>query len=194
MALEDLAMMRAVFGSTVLYPCDANQTAQLVRQMVDLKGISFLRTTREKTPIIYAATETFPVGGSKLVKQSDRDQVAVIGAGVTLHEALKAYDQLKAEGIAIRVIDAYSVKPIDQETLRRAAKDTGGKLVVVEDHWFEGGLGDAVLDAFTGVGAKPPTVVKLAVRDMPGSGTPAELLNAAGIDAAHIVKAVKSLL
>jgi transketolase len=194
MGLEDMAMMRAVCGSTVLYPCDANQTAQLVRQMVDLKGISFLRTTREKTPVIYAASETFPVGGSKLVKHSDRDQVAVVAAGVTVHESLKAYEQLKGEGIAVRVIDAYSVKPIDQETLRRAAKDTGGKLVVVEDHWFEGGLGDALLDAFTGVDVKPPTVLKLAVRDMPGSGTPAELLNAAGIDAAHIVRAVKSLL
>jgi transketolase len=194
MGLEDIAMMRAVWGSTVLYPCDANQTAQLVRQMVDLKGISFLRTTREKTPVIYDAGEAFPVGGSKVVRQSDRDLVAVVGAGVTLHEALKAHEQLKGEGIAIRVIDAYSVKPIDRETLRRAAKDTGGKLVVVEDHWFEGGLGDAVLDAFTGTGIKPPTVVKLAVHDMPGSGMPAELLNAAGIDAGHIVRAVNSLL
>jgi transketolase len=194
MGLEDLAMMRAVCGSTVLYPSDPNQTAQLVLQMVDLPGISFLRTTREKTPVIYAPGDKFPVGGSRLVKSSDKDKVAVVGAGITLHEALKAYDKLKAEGIAVRVIDAYSVKPIDQETLRRAARDTGGKLVVVEDHWFEGGLGDAVLDAFTGAGVKPPTVVKLAVRAMPGSGTPAELLNAAGIDAEHIARAVKELL
>ena len=118
--------------------------------MVDLPGISFLRTTREKTPVIYPPGETFPVGGSKVVRQSDRDQVAVIAAGITLHEALKAYEALKSEGIAIRVIDAYSVKPIDRETLHRAARDTQGKLVVVEDHWFEGGLGDAVLDAFVG--------------------------------------------
>jgi transketolase len=194
MALEDLAMMRAVCGSTVLYPCDANQTAQLVRQMVDLKGVSFLRTTREKTPIIYPATETFPVGGSRLVRHSDKDRVAIVAAGITVHEALKAYEQLKTEGLAVRVIDAYSVKPIDQETLRRAAADTGGKLVVVEDHWFEGGLGDAVLDAFTGVGVKPPTVLKLAVRQMPGSATPAQLLDAAGIDAGHVVRAVKALL
>jgi transketolase len=194
MALEDLAMMRAVCGSTVLYPCDPNQTAHLVQQMADLPGISFLRTTREKTPVIYPPGEAFPVGGSKLVKQSDKDRVAVIAAGVTVHEALKAYQQLKAGGIAVRVIDAYSVKPIDQETLRRAAKDTGGKLVVVEDHWPEGGLGDAVLDAFVGKGITAPTVIKLAVREMPGSGTPAELLNAAGIDADHIVRAVKSLL
>src|SRR6185369_1691736 len=114
------------------------------------------------------------------------DRVAIIAAGITVHEARKAYDQLKTSGIAVRVIDAYSVKPIAQATLRRAAADTGGKLVVVEDHWFEGGLGDAVLDAFTGVGVQPPTVLKLAVHKMPGSGTPAELLNAAGIDAEHI--------
>jgi transketolase len=147
-----------------------------------------------KTPVIYAAGETFPVGGSKLVRHSDKDKVAVIAAGITLHEAVKACDQLKGEGIAVRVIDAYSVKPIDRETLRRAAADTGGMLVVVEDHWFEGGLGDAVLDAFTGVGVRPPTVVKLAVRSLPGSGTPAQLMDAAGIDAGHIVRAVKSLL
>jgi transketolase len=194
MALEDLAMMRAVCGSTVLYPCDPNQTLQLVRQMVDLKGISFLRTTREKTPVIYQADDTFPVGGSKLVRHSDRDKVAVVAAGITLHESIKAADRLKGDGIAIRVIDAYSVKPIDSETLHRAAKDTGGKLVVVEDHWFEGGLGDAVLDAFTGKGQTPPTVVKLAVHKMPGSATPAQLMSAAGIDADHIVQAVKSLL
>jgi transketolase len=194
MALEDLAMMRAVGGSTVLYPCDANQTAEMVRMMVDLKGISFLRTTREKTAILYPPGETFPVGGSKLVRRSDKDRVAIVGAGITVHEALKAYEQLKAEGIAVRVIDAYSVKPIDRETLRRAAADTGGKLVVVEDHWEEGGLGDAVLDAFTGAGITLPTVLKLAVRDMPTSGTPEELRAAAGIDAEHIVQGVKSLL
>jgi transketolase len=194
MGLEDLAMMRAVWGSTVLYPCDANQTARLMTQMAELKGISFLRTTREKTPIIYGPDEAFPVGGSKVVKQSNADKVAVIGAGVTLHEALKAYDRLQKDKVAVRVIDAYSVKPIDRATLQQAAKETGGRLVVVEDHWFEGGLGDAVLDAFTGVSGERPRVVKLAVRDMPGSGTPAELMRAAGIDADAIVQAVKSLL
>lgn len=193
MALEDLAMMRAVCGSTVLYPCDANQTAQLVNAMCELKGISYLRTTREKTPVIYPPGEAFLVGGSKTIKQSDKDRVAVIAAGITVHEALKAYDRLKSEGVAVRVIDAYSVKPIDTATLHQAAKDTGGKLVVVEDHWREGGLGDAVLDAFAGVGIKPPTVVKLAVTKMPGSATPSQLMNAAGIDAEHIVKAVKAL-
>ena len=154
--------------------------------MVDLPGISYLRTTREKTPVIYAPGEPFPVGGSRLVRHSDRDQVAVIAAGITVHEALKAYEVLKSEGITVRVIDAYSVKPIDRETLHRAARDTLGKLVVVEDHWFEGGLGDAVLDAFADTRVDGIRVIKLAVRDMPGSGTPAQLMDAAGIDADHL--------
>ena len=194
MALEDLAMMRAVCDSTVLYPSDPNQTAQLMLIMADLPHISYLRTTREKTPVLYGPDETFEVGGSKLVHHSESDQVAVVAAGITVHEANKAYDRLKAEGITIRLIDAYSVKPIDKETLHRAAQDTGGKLVVVEDHWFEGGIGDAVLDAFVGVGDHAPTVVKLAVTHIPGSGKPAELLHAAKIDADAIVDAVKSLL
>jgi transketolase len=162
--------------------------------MADLPGISYLRTTREKTPVIYGPGEKFPVGGSKVVRRSDRDRAAVVGAGITLHEALKAHDRLQKEGIPVRVIDAYSVKPIDGETLRRAAADTGGLLVAAEDHWSEGGLGDAVLDVFAGKGVEKPTVLKLAVTQMPGSGTPAELLSAAGIDADHIVRAVKSLL
>jgi transketolase len=198
MALEDLAMMRAVSGSTVLYPCDANQTAHLMAEMAERAGIVYLRTTREKTPVIYGADERFPIGGSRVVRQSAEDKVAVIAAGITLHEALKAYDQLKGAGIPVRVIDAYSVKPIDAKTLLAAARDTGGRLVVVEDHWFEGGLGDAVLDAFAGgegaaaeQGAK---VIKLAVRAMPGSGKPEELMDAAGISASHIVAAVKQAL
>lgn len=194
MALEDLAMMRAVHGSTVLYPCDANQTAHLVDVMADLPGISYLRTTRAKTPVIYAPDETFPVGGSKVVRHSDADQVAIIAAGITLHESLRAYEQLKSEGIQVRVIDAYSVKPIDKETLHQAAQVTGGRLVAVEDHWPEGGVGDAVLNAFVGVTEKLPTVIKLAVRSVPTSGTPAELLNAAGIDAQHIAQAVRQCL
>jgi transketolase len=194
MALEDLAMMRAVYGSTVLYPCDPNQTAALVNQMADLPGISFLRTTRAKTEVIYGPNEAFPVGGSKVVRQSEQDQVTVVAAGITVSESLKAYGQLQSEGIHIRIIDAYSVKPIDAAGLRQAAAATGGRLVVVEDHWPEGGLGDAVLEVFTGREASRPTVLKLAVQGMPGSGTPAELLHAAGIDADHIVAAVKSLL
>jgi transketolase len=194
MALEDLAMMRAVFGSTVLYPSDPNQTAALVAQMIDLKGISYLRTTREKLAVLYPPGETFPVGGSKVLRKSDADRVAIVAAGITLHEAIKAADTLKGEGIAVRLIDAYSVKPIDAGTLHQAAKDTGGKLVVVEDHWPEGGLGDAVLSAFAGVSSPLPKVVKMGVRGMPGSGTPAQLLDAAGISAKHIVEAVRSLL
>lgn len=194
MALEDLAMMRAVYGSTVLYPCDANQTAQLVVQMADHGGIVYLRTTREATPIIYGPEETFSVGGSKVVRQSDHDQVTVVAAGITLHESLSAYEQLKSAGITIRVIDAYSVKPIDGETLLAAAHEAGGKIVTVEDHWPEGGLGDAVLEAFTEEDGPLPQVVKLAVQSMPGSGTPTELMEEAGISAHHIVQAVKALV
>jgi transketolase len=194
MGLEDLAMFRAVCGSTVLYPCDPNQTAELVRQMVDVKGISFLRTTREKLPVLYKPGELFPVGKCKVVRSSAGDRVAVVAAGITVHEALKACDQLKAEGVAVRLIDAYTVKPIDREALREAARATGGRLVVAEDHWPEGGLGDAVLEAFSGAAEPLPRVVKLGVRKMPGSGTPAQLLDAAGISAGRIVAAVKSLL
>jgi transketolase len=194
MALEDLAMMRAVCDSTVLYPCDPNQTADLVRQMVDLKGISYLRTTREKTPVIYKAGESFPVGGSKVVKQSGADKVTVVAAGITVHEALEAHQALQSSGIAIRIVDAYSVKPIDKEGLRRAVKETGGRLVVAEDHWMEGGLGDAVLEALVSEPIENLRALKLAARKMPESGTPAELLHQAGIDADSIVKAVRSLL
>src|SRR5260221_5626256 len=194
MALEDLAMMRAVYGSTVLYPCDANQTAQLVAEMADHDGIVYIRTTREKTPVIYSPDEEFVVGGSKVPRQSDKDEVTVVAAGITLHEALKAYDQLKSQGIRIRVIDAYSVKPIDEETLLAAAEETGNKIVVVEDHWPEGGLGDAVLDAFTQRDGLMPEVVKLAVQSMAGSGTPDELMEEAGISAHHIVLAVRALV
>jgi len=194
MALEDIAMMRAVYGSTILYPCDPNQTAALVEQMVDLPGISYLRTTREKTNVLYEPGEVFPVGGARVVKRGDNDSVAVIAAGITVHEALKAYDTLKAEGIEIRIIDAYTVKPIDKITLRETVKAVGGKLVTVEDHWPEGGLGDAVLDALAAEPLNGLRVIKLAVSGMPGSGTPAELMHAAGIDADAILKAVKSLL
>jgi transketolase len=194
MGLEDLAMMRAVCGSTVLYPCDPNQTARLVQHMAEQKGISYLRTTREKTPVLYQFGEDFPIGGSKVVKHSDKDRVAVIAAGITVHEALAAWDRLRQRGVNVRVIDLYSVKPVDRATLHQAARDTGGRLVVVEDHWIEGGLGDAVLEAFTGAREQPPRVVQLAVTAMPASGTPVELLHAAGIDADAIVRAVESLL
>jgi transketolase len=194
MALEDLAMMRAVYGSTVLYPCDANQTAQLVAQMADHDGIVYMRTTREKTSVIYSPDDEFLVGGSKVIHRSSKDEVTIVAAGITVHEALKAYDQLKSQGIKARVIDAYSVKPIDEETLMLAADEAGNKIVVVEDHWPEGGLGDAVLDAFTMRNGPIPEVVKLAVQSMPGSGTPAELMEEAGISAYHIVQAVRALV
>jgi transketolase len=191
MALEDLAMMRAVHSSTVLYPCDANQTARLVAEMADREGIVFMRTTRANTPVIYGAGEEFPIGGSRVLR--DGDDVTIVGAGITLHEALKAADELSSDGIEARVIDLYSVKPADGETLRAAAEATGGRVLTVEDHWPEGGIGDAVLEALSD-GETPARVVRLAVRDMPGSGKPAELLAAAGIDAEHIVEAARTLV
>ena len=193
MALEDLAAFRAVHSSTVLYPCDANQTAKLVDIMVDLDGIVFLRTTRGNTPVIYGPDEAFPVGGSKVVRSSDDDEVTLIGCGITLHEALKAADALAEEGVNARVIDLYSVKPVDVDTLRAAAEATGGRFVVAEDHWPEGGLGETVLSAFADAD-DAPKLVHLAVREMPTSGKPAELLAAAGIDAEHIAAAARRLV
>jgi transketolase len=192
MALEDLAMMRAVHGSTVLYPSDPNQTARLVVQMADREGIVFMRTTRAATPVIYDAGDEFPIGGSRVLRQGD--DVAIVAAGITLHESVKAADRLIAEGIDARVIDLYSVKPVDVETLRTAAEATGGRILTVEDHWSEGGIGDAVLEALSDDGELPPYVVRLAVREMPGSGKPAELLAAAGIDADHIAQAARALV
>jgi transketolase len=192
MALEDLAIMRAVHGSTVLYPSDANQTAALVNEMVDRPGIVFLRTTREKTQVIYPPGEAFPIGGARVVRSSPDDQVTLIGAGITLHEALAAADELARQDIPARVIDLYSVKPLDVEVLREAAAATG-RLVTVEDHWPEGGLGDAVLEVFANAEERP-RILKLAVRSMPGSATPTEQLAAAGIDAAAIAEAARSLI
>jgi transketolase len=193
MALEDLAMMRAVHSSTVLYPCDGNQTAKLVAAMAESDGIVFLRTTRSGTPVIYEADEEFPIGGSRTVRSSDEDEVALVAAGITLHEALKAADALAEDGIEARVIDCYSVKPIDGETLRAAAETTGGRIVTVEDHWPEGGLGEAVLAALADL-EEPLRVNLLAVEGMPGSGKPAELLAAAGIDAGAIADAARQLV
>ncbi len=190
MALEDLAMMRAVHGSTVLYPADGNAASRLTRAMAERPGISYLRTTREKTPKLYEPGEEFPIGGSKVLRASDGDRATVVGAGVTVFEALKAADVLAFEGIPIRVIDAYSVKPIDADTLRAALRQTG-LLIVAEDHWRDGGLGDAVLDALASGGELLGRVVKLAVSEMPGSGTPEELRDRAGISAANIAEAVR---
>ncbi len=193
MGLEDLASFRAVHGSTVLYPSDGPSTVALVEAMAELSGIAYLRTTRANTPVIYDADEAFPVGGSKVVRSGEGDQVVLVGAGITLHEAVKAADALAADGIGARVIDAYSVKPIDAATLRAAARDCGGRIVVVEDHWPEGGLGDAVLEVFAD-GDVPTQVVSLAVTEMPSSGKPGELMAAAGIDADAIAAAARKLL
>ncbi len=190
MALEDLAAFRAVHGSTVLYPCDANQTVRLVERMADEPGISYLRTTRGAAPVIYDPDEQFDIGGSRTVR--DGNDVTVVAAGVTVHEALRAADLLADGGVRARVIDAYSIKPIDADALRRAAEETGG-IVTAEDHWPEGGLGEAVLSALAAGGVRVP-VRKLAVAGMPASGTPAELLRQAGIDADAIVKAAHAVL
>ena len=193
MALEDLASLRAIEGSTVLYPSDATSTAQLVEQMAGRKGIVYLRTTRGAYPVLYDAKEKFKIGGSRVVRKTAKDQVALIGAGVTLHECLKAADTLAKGGIRARVIDLYSLKPVDVATLREASKVTGGRLVVAEDHYPQGGIGATVMEALA-MEPKPPRVAHLAVRGLPGSGKPEELLNAAGITAPHIVRAAKGLL
>ena len=191
MALEDLSAFRAVHSSIVLYPSDPNQAAALVRLMADHPGIAYMRTHRGATPTIYEPDEQFEIGGCRVLRSSEDDQVTLVGAGVTLHEALKAADELSEHGISARVVDAYSVKPIDEETLRQAAADTGA-IVTVEDHWPEGGLGDAVLGALADVEAV--RVRKLAVNTMPGSGKPAELLHEVGIDADAIVAAARDLV
>ena len=179
-------------GSTVLYPCDPNQTARLVTAMAGLDGVRYLRTSRGAGPVIYGPDEEFPVGGSKVLRSSDDDRLTVVAAGVTVHEALAAADALARDGIHVRVVDLYSVKPVDGQTLRRAAEETGC-LLTVEDHREEGGLGDAVLDAFLD-GRPVPRLVRLAVRTMPGSASPDEQLHAAGIDAEAIAAAGRLLV
>ena len=191
MALEDLASIRAIHSSTVLYPCDPNQTAKLTRVMADTLGIVYMRTTRGAYPTIYGPNEVFKVGGSKVLRQSPKDKVTLIGAGVTLHNCLAAADALEAKKISARVIDLYSVKPVDVKTLREAARVTK-KFVIVEDHYPEGGIGAAVMEALAAEGL--PRVAHLAVRDLPTSGKPEELMNAAGISAKHIVAAATRLL
>jgi transketolase len=193
MALEDLAMMRAVHGSTVLYPSDATSAAALVAAMAEQEGVSYLRTTRGGYPVLYESGESFPIGGCKVLRSSPDDQVTLIGAGVTLHACLAAAAELESAGVQARVIDLYSVKPIDTMTLAEAAEATRGRLVIAEDHHPEGGLGSAVLDALTGTGRADLTVVHLAVREMPGSGTSAELLDAAGLSASHIAHAARRI-
>jgi transketolase len=189
MALEDMASIRAIHGSTVLHPSDANQAAKLVAAMADQPGISFIRTLRGKTPVRTAPDEDVRIGGSRIAHEGD--DVAIIACGITLDEAVKAAEALEGEGIHARVLDAYSVKPIDAEAVRAAARDCGA-VITVEDHAPEGGLGDAVLDALADADDRPK-VVKLAVRELPGSGTPAELVHGAGIDAEAIAAAARAL-
>jgi transketolase len=182
--------MRAVVGSTVLYASDAVCAERLVEQMAQHKGVSFLRTSRPKTPVIYNNDETFPIGGAKVRRQAAGDKVTVVGAGVTLFEALKAADLLAKDGIGITVIDAYSIKPLGKDVIKAAAQKTNNLVLTVEDHYPEGGLGDAVAGELSTDGIK---VHKLAVRELPHSGKPEELLAKYGIDATAIVKAVKAL-
>jgi transketolase len=193
MALEDIAMFRAVHGSTVLYPSDANQTAKLVALAADNPGITYLRATRADTRVIYPPHAPFRIGGSWLLRATPQDRVTLAAAGITVHEAIEAARRLAAEGIGVRILDLYSIKPIDRAALLASVRATNGRLVTVEDHWPEGGLGDAVLAALADSGL-PLHTINLAVRDLPGSGRPAELLHAAGIDADAIVDAVHSLL
>jgi transketolase len=192
MALEDLAALRAVHSSVVLHPSDANQVAELVAQMADYEGISYMRTLRGKTPVRTSPEEQIRIGGSRTVRASDSDDVTVVACGVAVPEADAAADELRSDGVSVRVIDCYSIKPIDGAALAQAARETDG-IVTVEDHWPEGGLGDAVLAALAEQGERS-AVIKLAVRNMPGSGKPAELMHAAGIDSAGIVAAVRRLV
>jgi transketolase len=194
MALEDLAMMRAVQGSSVFYPSDALSTAALVELMAETDGISYLRTTRGAYPVLYDNGERFQAGGSKVLRSDPSDAVTLIGAGVTLHECPIAADQLAERGIVARVIDLYSVKPIDTDTLVAAADATGGRLVVAEDHHPEGGLGSAVAAALLEAGVRQLRLAHLSVSELPGSGTSAELLATAGIDAPHIASAAVALI
>jgi transketolase len=187
MALEDIAALRAVHGSTVLHPCDANQTAKLVERMADTQGISYLRTLRPATTVLYEPDEEFEIGGSRTLREGG--DVALIGAGITVHEALKAAETLAQEGIEARVIDLYSIKPLDAETLHSLTCP----IVTAEDHWPEGGLGEAVLSALAESDERPQ-VVRLAVQGMPHSGKPAELLAEAGIDADGIAAAARTLV
>ncbi len=192
MALEDLAEFRAIRDSTVLYPSDGTSTAALVAQLPENPGISYLRTTRADTAVLYGADEQFPIGGSKVVRSSDNDQVTVVGAGITLHEAIAAADELAAGGTNVRVIDLYSIKPLDEVGLLEAVDATGGRLVTVEDHWREGGLGEAVIASLSRAG-RSLQVQQLAVTELPGSGKPQELMAACGIDRGAIVEAVRQL-
>ncbi|GIV10907.1 MAG: transketolase [Fimbriimonadales bacterium] len=190
MGLEDLVMFRAIPDSVVLYPSDAVSTVKLVDQAARYRGIAYIRTTRPKTPVLYPNDEVFPIGGCKILRESPDDVVTVVGAGITLHEALKAHEQLLQEGLSIRVIDLYSVKPIDAETLIRCGQQTSGVIITVEDHYPEGGIGEAVAAAVNGHGVR---VHRLAVRELPRSGKPETLMEAYGINARAVIEAVRAV-
>ena len=194
MGLEDLALMQAIHGSTVLYPSDATSSAKLTVAMADIKGVSYLRTTRGAYPVLYGSDEPFPLGGAKVLRSSDHDDVCLLGAGVTVHQCLEAAAELALHGIFARVVDAYSLKPMDPSTLLQACDVTSGRLVVVEDHHAEGGLGAAVSRVLTEANERGVRTAHLAVRELPMSGTSAELLDFVGISAAHISVAARSLV
>jgi len=191
MGLEDIAMMAAQPGMTVLYPSDGTSTYRLVEMAANHNGMVYLRAGRPKCPIVYGPDEQFQIGGSKVLRQSANDRLTIVAAGVTLFEALKAYDKLKALGVSVRVIDLYSIVPIDRTTLLASASATGGRMLTVEDHYAHGGLGDAVLDAVASEGVR---VHKLAVRAIPHSGKPDELIDHYGIGARSIVEATQHII
>jgi len=190
MGLEDLAIFRPIPGCAVLYPSDAYSAEGCVESLAQSKGMGYLRTSRPKTPLLYSPRDKFPVGGSKVLRKSEKDKATIIAAGITVHEALEAYEELKKEKIQVRVIDAYSIKPIDGRTLLKAAQETRNNVVVVEDHFQNGGLGDAVCMALAG----QAKIIHLCIKELPRSGTPEELLDKYGINAKHIKKAVKNLI
>nr|XP_019592308.1 PREDICTED: transketolase-like protein 2 [Rhinolophus sinicus] len=192
MALEDLAMFRSIPNCTVFYPSDAISTEHAVYLAANTKGMCFIRTSRPETAVIYTPQENFEIGRAKVIRHSVNDKVTVIGAGVTLHEALAAADHLSQQGVSVRVIDPFTIKPLDAATIISSAKATGGQVITVEDHYPEGGIGEAVCAA---VSREPDILVhQLAVSGVPRSGKPNELLDMFGISARHIIEAVKYTL
>jgi transketolase len=190
MGLEDMAIFKPIPGCVVLYPCDAFAAEGCLESLVRHRGLSYLRTTRPATPLLYSRDESFPIGGSKVLRYGENDRATIIAAGITVFEALKAYEELKKKNIGVRVIDAYSVEPLDREAIVRAASEAGGKVVVVEDHFPTGGLGEAVAQALAG----SARILHLCIRDLPRSGKPAELMDMYGISASHIIRAVEELV
>ena len=192
MTLADIALFRAIHRSAVLYPSDAYSAERLTEDAARMPGITYIRTSRPKTPLLYSATDRFPVPGFHALRQSANDRALIVGAGITVHEALKAHEELHSKGISVRVMDLYCLKPIEGKQVAEQLKTAGGNLITVEDHYLEGGLGDAVLSALAEAGAAPERFVKLAVTGMPHSGKPGELMDAFGISTRHIIAAVRA--